>query len=483
MNRRLKIAFITLLIILLAIISFVGIYVQDTKFMKNVIPEYQLGMDLEGYRAITVTPNEETETIYYDADGNEVEEEVEGGTSETVVTNADALTTENFEKTKKLIEDRLSQLAIAEYLVRLDEENGNITVHIPEDGMTDLAAQFLYTRGEFTIENEDGEVLLDNSNLETVRVGYNNTTTGTAVYLSFQFNKDSIEKLREISTTYIPESDSTTTNETNANETVVNDTAVNDTATNTTAEEQSEESTAEEQTSLGQVSINIDGSPLLETTFSEEIENGQLLLTLGTSTDSATINSYIEQGSNIAILVNNGPLPLDYNLEQNRYIQSDITLADALVPAIILGAIFIIAIIALLLKYKKLGLLGVISFVGYMAILLIIVRYTNLIITIEGILAIILSAVLNYILLCYTMSTLKKQEKDIVEYKKAYNNVMLSALFVFLPILVIGIACSFANWLPIYSFGTILFWGIFVMALYHASITRVLFINSIKSKK
>ena len=152
-------------------------------------------------------------------------------------------------------------------------------------------------------------------------------------------------------------------------------------------------------------------------------------------------------------------------------------------PAIILGAIFIIAIIALLLKYKKLGLLGVISFVGYMAILLIIVRYTNLIITIEGILAIILSAVLNYILLCYTMSTLKKQEKDIVEYKKAYNNVMLSALFVFLPILVIGIACSFANWLPIYSFGTILFWGIFVMALYHASITRVLFINSIKSKK
>ena len=120
MNRRLKIAFITLLIILLAIISFVGIYVQDTKFMKNVIPEYQLGMDLEGYRAITVTPNEETETIYYDADGNEVEEEVEGGTSETVVTNADALTTENFEKAKKLIEDRLSQLAIAEYLVRLD---------------------------------------------------------------------------------------------------------------------------------------------------------------------------------------------------------------------------------------------------------------------------------------------------------------------------------------------------------------------------
>ena len=54
MNRRLTIALITLLIILLSIISFAGLFVQDTKFMKNLVPEYELGMDLEGYRAITV---------------------------------------------------------------------------------------------------------------------------------------------------------------------------------------------------------------------------------------------------------------------------------------------------------------------------------------------------------------------------------------------------------------------------------------------
>ena len=54
MERRLKIILITLLIVLLAIISFVGLFVQNTKFMDNLIPEYQLGMDLEGYRAITL---------------------------------------------------------------------------------------------------------------------------------------------------------------------------------------------------------------------------------------------------------------------------------------------------------------------------------------------------------------------------------------------------------------------------------------------
>ena len=63
MDRRLKIALITLLIILLSLISFVGLFVQDTKFMKNKVPEYILGMDLDGYRAITLKVSDEKETV------------------------------------------------------------------------------------------------------------------------------------------------------------------------------------------------------------------------------------------------------------------------------------------------------------------------------------------------------------------------------------------------------------------------------------
>ena len=82
MNRRLKITLITLLIILISIISFVGLFIQDTKFMKNILPEYQLGMDLGGYRIVSLKVSNSTETIYYDADGNVVSSEVEDGTSE-----------------------------------------------------------------------------------------------------------------------------------------------------------------------------------------------------------------------------------------------------------------------------------------------------------------------------------------------------------------------------------------------------------------
>ena len=88
--------------------------------------------------------------------------------------------------------------------------------------------------------------------------------------------------------------------------------------------------------------------------------------------------------------------------------------------------------------------------------------------------------IINYILLIYILQQLKKTEKTRTEYKTAYNKSMLSMILVLIPTLIIGIASCFALWLPAYSFGTIIFWGILIMALYNAWITRLLFINSVK---
>ena len=447
MNRRLKITLITLLIILISIISFVGLFIQNTKFMENILPEYQLGMDLRGHRAITVEVSNETTTKYYDEEGNEVDEEVENGTSEEVPINSDdVLTSDNYKLTKEMIENRLSDLGISEYLIRLNEDNGTITVQLPEDSMTDLASQFLYTRGVFTLEDEDGQVLLDNSNIDSVTVGYTTSTSGTTIYLSFEFNKDSVETLREISNTYVESED-----------------------------EEGNDTTKE-------VVLNIDGSTLLQTSFSEEISNGVLQLIMGTSSDSDTIQSNIEDASNIAILLNNGPLPIEYTVEQNRFIKSEITLDDFIVPAIVVGVIIILAYLFLIIKYKKLGLLALISHIGYAALLLIIVRYTNLVITIEGICGILISIVLDYILLVYIIKALKNTDKNLIEYKKVFDKSLLSIILILIPILVIGVVMSFATWLPVYSFGTIVFWGMLILGLYNVAITRILFLNSINEK-
>ena len=41
-------------IILISLISFVGIYVTNLNQMKNIIPSYELGMDLDGWRNIVI---------------------------------------------------------------------------------------------------------------------------------------------------------------------------------------------------------------------------------------------------------------------------------------------------------------------------------------------------------------------------------------------------------------------------------------------
>lgn len=448
MNRRLKLTLVILLIVLVSIISFVGLFIQNTKFMDNLLPDYRLGMDLYGHRAISVGVSDQTETVYYDEDGNEVSSDTEGATSEEVPVNSEeSLTKENYLKTKELVEKRFKDLNASEYIIRMNENNGDLTVYLPEDDMTDITSQFMYSKGEFTVEDEDGQVLMDNSNLKDVRVGYSTGTTGTSVYLSFEFNEDSVEKLKEISNTYVESEDE----------------EGNDTSK--------------------QVLLKVDGSTLIQTTFDEEISNGVLPLTLGTATDNETLNQYIESASNIAILVNNGPLPLEYTVEQNRFIKSDITLESLKIPAIVAGAILVIALLFLCIKYKKLGVLSAIAFIGYLAVVLIVIRVTSLVLTVEGMCGVVIATILGFAFMVYLVHMLSKQEKEKVQYRKTYNKSMLSMFMSLIPTLVIGIVLVFASWLPAYSFGTIIFWSILILLLYNASITRVLLLNSIEEKK
>lgn len=447
MDRRLKLTLTILFIILLALISFAGLYVQDTKFAKNLIPDYVLGRDFSGYRAVTIIPSTEKETVYYDKDGNVVEKEDKKGSKEEIPVNSEeVLTQDNFLRTKEIIQSRLYDVGVTDYLIRLDEKDGTLVVQLPENAATDIASQFVYTRGEFTIEDEKGQVLLDNSNLKKVQVGYSTLTTGTSIYLSIEFNEDSVEKFKEITNTY-------------------------------------KKSTDEEgKDTSKKVTIKIDGNTFLETSFEEEISNGILPLTLGTSTNNKTVTEYMNQASNIAILLNNGVTPVEYTVEQNRYIESDLILEDAIVPAIVIGAILVIGLIFLIIKYKKLGVLAAISYIGFLALFLLATRFFYLVITLEALAGILVIAILNYMVLIYVLQALTKVSKDVAEYRDTFNKKILSILLVLAPALILGIAlcCSTSIWLPAYSFGTIVFWGVFIIAVYNSIITRVLFLNSIK---
>lgn len=444
LDKGLKITLIILLIILISIVSFAGIYVQEKKSMVNILKDYQLGMDLKGSRIVTTAVDTGVETIYYDKDRNIVEEETKDGSKKEVPINSEEiLTKENYTKTKEIVEKRLHDYGVSEYLIRQDENSGKLTVQLPEDSDTDMAIQYIYTVGKFTIVGENDEILLDRSNIKEAKAVYGSTSSGTTVYLNIEFNKDSIEKLKEISNTYVKTTDS------EGNETTK------------------------------KISIKLDDSTLTSTSFGEEITNGILQISVGdATTDTTTINNYLEEARNLAILINDGELPIEYTLEQNRYVSSNITTRNVVIAAMVVGAIMIVTIIVLGIIYKKNGILIGIANIGYAAILLLLIRYTNVVITTEGLFGILTSIVLNYIFSIYLLKTIKEE----IDAKKAYNKATLAMVFVLIPALIVGITLCFANWMPIYSFGALIFWGILTIFVYNAVLTRTLLICGTKNR-
>lgn len=448
-NKKLKLVLIIAIIILLSIIGFVGVYMQNKNTFENVLPEYLLGMELKGYRRIVLNLSSDTRTVKYDSERNEIAEtdtETEVASTEEKKVNDESITTkENYKKVKKIIKQRLDKMGIQEYFIRQDLSSGNIIVQVPEDDKTDSVVAQLQSQGKFEIvDNETNEVLMTNDDIKEVKAGYGTTSYGTSIYLSIEFNKEGKEKFKNITNTYI---------EVSENE---------DETQEQSDEAETDENSAEEATK--EIAIKVDDSTLLTTHFDEEISNGILQLSVGSSSNSTQeeLQEYYEQASSMAALLDSGKMPIVYEIGQNKYVQSDITNQDIVIGVAAGIVALTILMIVMIIKNKEKGILASISLIGYIAILTIVLRYTNVIISMEGIAAIIFSIILEYVFL---QSALNKEQQE-------FWNVYVKYIWTLIPIAVIAVVFALAKWLPISSFGMVMFWGIVVKFIWNAIITR-----------
>ena len=156
---------------------------------------------------------------------------------------------------------------------------------------------------------------------------------------------------------------------------------------------------------------------------------------------------------------------------------SDITKDMFYIPAITLLAIILIGVIFLIIKYRKDGFLASIALIGYIATLLLVLRYTNVVLTMEGIVAIVISIVLDYIFTVYLLSLIKKDETS-----SLFKEALIKTIFIIIPVLITAVVLCFAGWLPIFSFGMVTFWGLLVIVLYNLIITKTLIVDIRKNK-
>lgn len=475
--KKIKILTITLAVIAITMVAFFGVYTQVQNRMENQVKDYSEAMDLKGSRNVTLTVNTESTTTIKDAEGKVVEEELtdeqiaeKGYTKEEMPNNKEEVkNVENYKASQKVIEKRLKKLGVDNYIIKLDEQTGDITIEIPENDHTDSVISNVKSTGKFEIlDSETNEVLMNNSDVKTAKVMYGSgnstgtTSGGTSVYLDIEFNKEGKKKLEEISSQYVKVEDTSTEENTTDEE-------------NATTEENADngDQEASEIETEKKITMKIDDETITSTSFDEPIKIGRLQLSVGNgATDADTLQGYVEQATGMATVLDTGNIPVKYDLGQNQYVLSEVTSNEVQIGIYVVLGIIVVGIIALLIKYKALGALGVISYVGFISLLMLVIRYTNVVLSIEGLLGMVIAFALDYMLIG---KLLAKTESKLEVYKDFFVKII--------PIMILAITFCFVGWTPISSFGMVLFWGIVLMAIYNSIITNSLLkINAGKEK-
>ena len=467
--KLLKTITIVLLVIAVSLISFIGVFRKKSNFMENIIPEIKYGMELSGNREFkfTLDTASEEKNIYVDKDGNykgtvaqkeeSDEKEISLNTTveeekiaqeevsksqykeetKTVKANEDSvLNKDSYEKTKSIIQKRLDAADIPEYNIRLDTIMGNLILEVPDDESAERAYDLVNSQGKFEIiDEETGVILLDNSHLKKVQALYT-ANEDYQVYLQIEFNVEGAEILKQISKEYVKSTD-----------------------------ESGEEITKK-------VALKLDEQTLLSTYFGEELSQGILQITMGSSSNDEEefLESY-NTAKKFANILSFGETPNRYTLESDNFIQSQITSNKIKMFELGLAVVIVIISVFLIIKYKIDGVLGAIAGIGYIALTILAIRYTNVIITVNSILALIIVMIFNYV---FIFDFLNKKKTD--SPRHAFSSTMKKLDLAIIPLCIVAIVFSFAKTMAIASVGNALFWGLIIYFIYKFIVIRALYV-------
>lgn len=418
--RRIKTVLILLFVTCIIFASFFGVHKKEDFRTVDIIKGYKLGMQFTDSVVLTGTVDQES---------NEIENDEEAK-------NNEVLNEKNLKLTKQIIKNRLKGMNVGEYKIELDNETGNLTIKLQENDEIHEIENYLLSKGEFTIISKDTEeVLLNNSDVKSTKVIYGPSKedqSTTVIYLQINFNKEGTKKLEEISQVYIASKN----------------------------DENDEES-------IKYVSVMLDGQTLNTTYFGEKMSTGVLYIPITQGSDNETIVTYAKEVNNISTVINSGILPIEYSFDENAQ-ETNIDQNKLFIGIAIPSGVLLIACIVLVFKFKAKGFISSFMQIGYIALLLLAVRYTNVIMTIQGMVAIGLSVALNYAFNFVMLTSLKDKPK--VERTKITKFALWT-----IPVYVIAVILSFNSLTILSSFGMTLVWGSICLYLYNLTLSKKMF--------
>ena len=209
---------------------------------------------------------------------------------------------------------------------------------------------------------------------------------------------------------------------------------------------------------------------MITTSFDDPIEDGVIDLSMNkATTDQDSISTTLQSASTISAVVNSGTMPLTYKVSENNYINTDIS-QDIIKKAMyVIAVIILIAIAIIIVKYKMMGLIAGIAYIGYVGLELLLVRYTNVEISLGSIVAGIIVLVINYMIV-YRLLNVHETDKDLKKqvYAKEFKSIIIKTL----PLFIISIIFVIIKWTNISTFGMFMFWGLLLSIIYNYIITK-----------
>ena len=462
--KNVKIITIILAIVLISLVAFGGVYIKTQNRMEDKVKEYSFGRELEGERLIELKVSDGTSD-------EDTTESTDASTEKSTI-NPEDLTVENYEIVKNTIEKRLKSLGSQDYTISLNKEDGTIRVELPENDNTDDLAYYLVASRKVQLKEKDTDnELLGDSMIKKAQYTYKTNSDGAyQVYLELLLTKEGQAKIDEVKNTYailadevkeIEDASSSSDKSTDNTDSENTSDETNTTTENTESTEENKEETKK----IAKLSVAGTEYDI------EKIEKNKITVKIGSETSNTTsVNNNMAKAAELSMLVDSGKYPIEYKAQNNRFVYSDISKEQLVYFALIIAVILLVIFVILIIKYKTKGLLASISCIGFIALLSLLLRYTNVSISIEGIGAIILVILIDLKLNQMILNKIKKMDFVNEATLSSYKDLFLKLV----PIMIIALVFCFSGWSNLSSFGMIMFWGFILIAAYNACITKTL---------
>ncbi len=470
--RKIRTAAIALVIVSIILIAFVGMYAKQLNAYSNLVPKYTLGMDLYGKRELIFKPStgSSEKQVYVDSDGNilgEVPKDSStGGTAEldsdtslpeavdttekkinyaqetrTINDNdEEVLTKENFEAAKKVVERRLEARGIQEYNIRLNDVTGELVLEIIDSANFDQLYDLVQTKGEYTaIDSQTGLIIMTPEMLKKATAVYNTSESGYQAYLQLEFTKEGAEKLKQISNEYVA--------------------VTLDDGTNKTY----------------YVELKVDDGTMMKTYFGEEMSNGVIQVQYGeATTDINKFQTNFNNVSALATILNSGRLNVKYELSTDNFVKANVSnVLKTVAYTILFVALVCVGIYFAVIYGPRHGLLAGLANFGFAALITIVIRYTNVIVTYNSIIAYVMMIALNVIFMNMFLKHVKEQgtgEEAFMDTIKKYYRAVI-------PVIILSVVFTFVTNVSVASVGMVVFWSLFVQFVYNGLIMRTMYIG------